>query len=216
MFDIGTFFSKRSFLLRKRICGKKCVSIWPIIRQFICKLVESLAVHQGKICGEWARTIDVCLNHCEWHIESHIVIASCIWFWSRCWKWLGKKNGKRYILRPCLPPDIDRNRSNSPRIRYWWLPGNNESIFFVHSSDPRRQPLIARFPVGETKFRWYRSYVLDIGLCLVPWVDSSLGRADQYLRRNMVGYTTGAVNDMSSVTGATTYFSGRAASFPLS
>lgn len=25
-------------------------------------------------------TIDVFLNHCEWQIESQIVIASCIWF----------------------------------------------------------------------------------------------------------------------------------------
>jgi len=29
---------------------------------------------------ESSPTIDVDLNHCEWHIESQMVIASCIWF----------------------------------------------------------------------------------------------------------------------------------------
>ena len=33
---------------------------------------------QEMITGGKLRTIDVCLNHCEWHIESQIVIASCI------------------------------------------------------------------------------------------------------------------------------------------
>lgn len=59
MSEWGIFCSNRSFLFKNRIYG---------------------ATVSGHVAANraTARTIDVALNHCEWQIESQIVIASCI------------------------------------------------------------------------------------------------------------------------------------------
>ena len=76
------------------------------------------------------RTIDVRLNHCEWHIESHIVIASCIWFWNQCERsWSAA--GEALSPRPYPPLDTGHTRSTTQGTEYLWHPGNNVSTFFV-------------------------------------------------------------------------------------